>query len=56
MQKIAEEAQVRYIPSQPKDSVMYAKPTPENVAPTYPKNPVIPQAAEIASFTVTRDV
>ena len=41
---------------QPKDAVMYASPTPDKVAPTYPNKPVIPHAAEMASLTVTLDV
>ena len=49
-------AHVRYISNQPKTVVTYASPTLENVAPTYPKKPVILQAAEMASFTVALEV
>ncbi len=38
---------------QPKDAVMYASPTPDKVAPTYPNKPVIPHAAEMA-FSILR--
>ena len=49
-------AHVRYISNQPRTVVIYASPTPENVAPTYPKKPVILQPAEKASFTVALEV